>query len=68
MFGRTLLLLSFLASPALADVQAAIEDHIEPGYTNLLSATTELSTAASTDHLPDTVRPHVGLVNSYAKG
>ena len=58
MFGRTLLLLSFLASPALADVQAAIEGHIERGYTNLLSATTELSAAASTDCSPDTVRPH----------
>lgn len=58
MFGRTLLLLSFLASPALADVQAAIEGHIEPGYTNLFSATTELSKAASKDCSPDAVRPH----------
>ena len=58
MFGRILLSLSLWTSHTLADVQTVIDSHIEPGYTNLVAATTNLSIAASTDSSPDAVRPH----------
>ncbi|MEO0830714.1 MAG: imelysin family protein, partial [Pseudomonadota bacterium] len=58
MSTRAILMLSFLAAPALADVEAVIEEHIEPGYANLAAATADLSAAATANCSPEAVRPH----------
>ena len=45
----TALLSVSLAAPALADVDAALNDHILPGYARFAEATKDLAQAAATD-------------------
>ena len=50
------LLLALAASPALADVDAVIDDHILPGYAAFAAATASLDAAVG-DCAPEAVRP-----------
>lgn len=50
--------LAFLiATPALADVDHALDAHILPGHAALVEATSELAHAATADCTPEAVRP-----------
>ncbi|WP_366141844.1 imelysin family protein [uncultured Tateyamaria sp.] len=54
---RFALILPFLALPAFADVQTALDDHILPGYTRLADETAKLAEAAQADCTPDALQP-----------
>ncbi|WP_415400596.1 imelysin family protein [Tateyamaria sp. SN3-11] len=54
---RLALILSCLALPVLADVEATLGDHILPGYARLAEETANLAQAAQADCRPDAVRP-----------
>lgn len=58
MFKRMVFLLSCVAGPTFADVDAVIESHIAPGYASLAATTAELSNASSIDCSTRAVRPH----------
>ncbi|MEO1026149.1 MAG: imelysin family protein, partial [Pseudomonadota bacterium] len=45
------------ASPALADIDAALNDHILPGHAALVDATANLASAAEADCTPEAMRP-----------
>ncbi|MEL7151592.1 MAG: imelysin family protein [Pseudomonadota bacterium] len=54
---RFALILSLVATPALADIERAIDAHILPGHAALLDATTDLAEAAAADCTPEAVQP-----------
>lgn len=54
---RLALVLTVVASPALADIERAIDTHILPGYLALRDATSTLAEAADADCAPAAVQP-----------
>ncbi|MEO9576450.1 MAG: imelysin family protein [Tateyamaria sp.] len=54
---RFALILPFLALPAFADVERALETHILPGHAQLVETTAALANAAQADCTADAVRP-----------
>ena len=54
---RLALALVFIATPAFADIDRALDDHILPGHQQLAEATWALASVAAESCAPETVRP-----------
>ncbi|MEO1276734.1 MAG: imelysin family protein, partial [Pseudomonadota bacterium] len=52
-----LCLACLLVLPAAADVDAALDDHVLPGYARLADETAALDAAAEADCAPEALRP-----------